>query len=109
MPAMAYRYGNFRGTVDGAERGVFKVFIDDKGQISGDGSLSRTGVFGLMGQYDVAQGRLAMDGSSAAGAVVFVGRIDAARGEISGNWSDGSQAGVLTGLATGGAFVAQRQ
>lgn len=107
--AIAYRYGNFRGTVDGAEKGVFKMFIDDKGQISGDGSLSRTGAFGLMGQYDMAQGRLAMYGSSAAGAVMLIGRIDAARGEISGNWSDGSQAGAITGLSAGGAFVAQRQ
>lgn len=109
MPPVSYRYGNFAGTVDGADKGSFRVLVDDRGRITGEGGLNRIGVFGLMGQYDAKEDALMMHGSSGAGGLLFVGRFDTARGVISGSWTMGGATGVATGSGGGGTFQAQRQ
>lgn len=108
-PAVNYRYGNFAGTADGADKGSFRVLVDDRGRITGEGGFSRIGVFGLMGQYDAKEDAVMMHGSSGAGGLLFVGRYDAARGVISGSWTMGGAAGLMTGAGGGGTFSAQRQ
>ena len=108
-PAVSYRYGNFAGTADGADKGSFRVLVDDRGRITGEGGFSRIGVFGLMGQYDAREDAVMMHGSSGAGGLLFVGRYDAARGVISGSWTMGGAAGLMTGAGGGGTFSAQRQ
>lgn len=108
-PAVAYRHGNFVGNVDGAEKGSFRAVIDREGVITGDGTLVRTGVFGLMGKYDADEDRVMMMGSTASGSMVFVGRFDPSRREITGSWSFGSAGGVPSGQGAGGLFTARRQ
>ena len=109
QPAANYRYGNFAGSLDGADKGSFRVLVDDRGRVTGEGSLQRIGVFGLMGQYDAKEDALMMHGSSGAGGLLFIGRFDAARGVISGSWTLGGATGVATGSGGGGTFIAQRQ
>lgn len=116
-PAMAaphYRYGSFVGTVDGADKGSFRVLIDDDGSATGDGTFTRLGAFGLMGTYDASKGQLVMQGGSSAGQVLFVGRYDSSRGVIVGNWNTGGAAALMGGGGAGGggaggSFNARRQ
>ena len=115
QPVASYRYGNFAGSLDGADKGSFRVLVDDRGRVTGEGSLQRIGVFGLMGQYDAKEDALMMHGSSGAGGLLFVGRLDAGRGVITGSWTIGGATGVAGGVAPGagagggGTFSAQRQ
>ena len=107
--AANYRYGNFAGSLDGADKGSFRVLVDDRGRVTGEGSLNRIGVFGLMGQYEAKEDALMMHGSSSAGGLIFVGRLDTSRGVITGSWTMGGTAGMMAGTGSGGTFNAQRQ
>ena len=103
------RYGAFAGTVDGADRGNFRVIIDNDGGVSGDGSFTRLGAFGLAGQYDPAKGTLVMHGGSSGGNLMFYGRYDPSRASIVGTWNLGGALGMVSGGAGGGSFNALRQ
>jgi curli biogenesis system outer membrane secretion channel CsgG len=105
-----YRYGHFVGTLDGGDKGQFRVLIDDEGNATGDGQLARIGAFGLHGKYEADKGQLALIGGSAAGQLMFIGRFDPARGVIVGSWSTGGLGGIVgTPGSSGGSFAAQRR
>ncbi len=81
------RYGNFAGTIDGADKGSLRILIDNDGAISGNGTLANGGAFGVAGQFESSKGdRVAFGASSSIGNLMFVGNLDRARGEINGSW-----------------------
>lgn len=94
-------YGRFSGSFGGSEEGSFSVVVASNGQVTGQGSSSVTGAFGVSGYVDPS-GAVTLSAQGQAGTAMFVGRIDPRSGLVSGTWQ---YAGRQRG---GGNFSGQR-
>jgi curli biogenesis system outer membrane secretion channel CsgG len=93
--------GTYAGSFSGSENGHFLVTVTANGQVIGSGSSQATGAFSVNGRAD-ANGGLSLAATGRAGSALYAGRIDPARGQLSGQWQ-------YQGLPGGGDFVGQRQ
>ena len=81
------RYGHFAGVIEGADAGNLRIRIGNNGDITGSGSLGKTGAFGVLGKFEAREGdQLTFMASTGAGNLVFMGNLERGTGEITGSW-----------------------